>query len=73
MTVGDTKNIASTIVPENATNKDITASSDNEEVATFGIDGKITALSPGTANVTLTTVDGGFTASCAVTVSEAEA
>lgn len=73
MKVGDIKTITSTIAPENATNKDITASSDNEEVATFGIDGKITALSPGTANVTLTTVDGGFTTSCAVTVSEAEA
>lgn len=70
MKVGDTKIITSSIAPENATNKDITASSDNEEVATFGIDGKITAISPGTANATVTTVDGGFTASCAVTVTD---
>lgn len=71
MTVGDTKTITSTIAPENATNKNITAASDNEKVATFGIDGKITAIGAGTANVTATTVDGGFAASCAVTVSEA--
>lgn len=72
MKVGDTKTIAATIAPENATNKAITTSSDNEKVATFSADGTITAVSVGTANVSVTTVDGGFTASCAVTVSAAE-
>lgn len=71
MQVGDTKTITATIAPENATNKDITAKSDNEEVITFGADGKITAIGAGTANATVTTADGGFTASCAVTVTEA--
>lgn len=72
MKVGDTKTIAATIAPENATNKAITTSSDNEKVATFSADGTITAVSVGTANVSVTTVDGGFSASCAVTVSAAE-
>lgn len=72
MKVGDTKTIAATIAPENATNKAITTSSDNEKVATFSTDGTITAVSVGTANVSVTTVDGGFSASCAVTVSAAE-
>lgn len=72
MKVGDTKTIAATIAPENATNKAITASSDNEKVATFSADGTITAVSVGTANVSVTAVDGGFTASCAVTVTAAE-
>lgn len=72
MKVGDTKTIAATIAPENATNKAITASSDNEKVATFSVDGAITAVSVGTANVSVTTVEGGFTASCAVTVTAAE-
>lgn len=71
MKVGDTKTITATIDPENATNKEITTISDNEKVATFGSDGKITAIGAGTANVTVTTVDGGFAASCVVTVSEA--
>ncbi|WP_325070314.1 Ig-like domain-containing protein [Pediococcus pentosaceus] len=72
MKVGDTKVITATIAPENATNKEITTTSDNEGVATFGKDGTITAVAVGTANVTVTTVDGGFTASCAVTVAAAE-
>lgn len=72
MKVGETKIITATVAPENATNKDITATSDNEEVVTFGIDGTVKALKEGTANITGTTVDGGFTASCAVTVTSAE-
>lgn len=36
MKVGETKIITATVAPENATNKDITATSDNEEVVTFG-------------------------------------
>ena len=72
MKVGETKIITATVAPENATNKDITATSDNEEVVTFGIDGTVKALKEGTANITGTTVDGGFTASCAVTVTNAE-
>lgn len=72
MKVGDTKVITVTIAPENATNKAITATSDNEEVVTFGNDGTVKALKEGTANITGTTVDGSFTASCVVTVRNAE-
>lgn len=72
MKVGETKIITATVAPENATNKDIAATSDNEEVVTFGIDGTVKALKEGTANITGTTADGGFTASCAVTVTNAE-
>lgn len=72
MKVGDTKVITATIAPDDATNKAITATSDNEEVVTFGNDGTVKALKEGTANITGTTVDGGFTASCVVTVTNAE-
>ena len=68
MKVGDTKVITGTVVPDDATNKAITYASDNEAVATVDSTGKITAVSVGTANITATTVDGGFTESCAVTV-----
>lgn len=71
LVVGANEVLVATIVPDNATNKDIICTSDNEAVATFGNDGKVTAISPGTANVTVTTVDGGFTATCVVTVTEA--
>ena len=68
MKVGDTKVITGTVVPDDATNKAITYASDNEAVATVDSTGKITAVSVSTANITATTVDGGFTESCAVTV-----
>lgn len=71
LVVGSTDILVATIVPENATNGGIVTTSDNEDVATFSPDGKVTAIGKGTANVTVTTVDGGFTATCVVTVTEA--
>lgn len=71
LVVGATEVLVATITPENATDKDITCTSDNEEIATFGYDGKVTAISKGKANVTVTTVDGEFTATYEVTVTEA--
>ena len=58
------------ITPSNATDKSVTWSSDNEKVATVDADGAITAVAPGTANITVTTTDGGKTATCAVTVNK---
>lgn len=53
--------------PENADNKNLTWSSDDESVATVK-DGVVTVLRKGTVTITATTEDGGFTASCVVTV-----
>lgn len=66
--VGKTAKLTATVVPDNATNKATTYKSSNEAVATVAPDGTVTAVSVGTANITATTVDGGFTESCAVTV-----
>ena len=68
MTVGDKKELTATVTPDNATNKNVTWSSNKESVATVDEDGVVTAVSPGTATITVTTKDGGFTASCDVTV-----
>jgi len=57
------------VIPSNATNKALTWTSDNEEVATVS-DGEILGVSVGTANINVTTVDGGFTKTIAVTISE---
>ena len=69
-TVYETESVTltATVAPEKATNKDVTWSSDNTEVATVDKDGKVTGVSKGTANITVTTVDGGKTATCKVTV-----
>jgi uncharacterized protein YjdB len=65
---GESASLTATVLPADATNKAVTWSSDNPDVATVDDVGKITALSAGTATITVTTVDGSFTASCVVTV-----
>ena len=67
LTVGDTETLTATITPDNATNKNVTWSSDTPSVASVN-NGVVTAVAPGTATITVTTADGGFTATCAVTV-----
>lgn len=65
--VGSTATLTATVLPEEAANKTVTWASDNEEVATVA-DGIVTAVAGGTANITVTTEDGGKTATCAVRV-----
>ena len=66
--VGDTETLTPTITPSDATNKNVTWSSDNTSVATVDADGKVTAAGAGTATITVTTADGNKTATCVVTV-----
>jgi len=70
LTVGDTGNITATVEPEDATNKDVTWESSDDTVATVDANGLVTAVAAGTATITVTTVDGSFTATTAVTVEE---
>ncbi len=67
MIVGDEVTLNATVTPDNATDKGISWSSDNTDVATVA-DGKVSAVSVGSATITVTTSDGGKTATCAVTV-----
>ncbi len=55
------------VAPEDATNKRVSWSSSDESVATVN-KGVVTAENGGEAIITATTVDGGFTATCKVTV-----
>ena len=66
--VGGNQTLTATVTPEDATNKKVRWSSDNEAVATVSEDGVVTAVAGGTAVITATTHDGLFTASCTVTV-----
>lgn len=70
LTVGGTAQLTAAVEPENAVRKMVTWSSDNESVATVDETGTVTANAAGTAVITATTQEGGFTASCAVTVTE---
>ena len=55
-------------MPSDASDKAVTWSSDNTAVAAESSGGVVTAVKEGTATITVTTADGGFTATCAVTV-----
>lgn len=68
ITVGQTETLIATVLPANATNKNVTWSTSNSSIATVDQNGKVTARAAGTAVVTVTTVDGGKTASCTVNV-----
>jgi uncharacterized protein (TIGR02145 family) len=67
LTVGATLTLTPTVAPDNADNKAVTWTSSDIAVATVR-NGKVTAVAAGTATITVTTEDGGKTASCTVTV-----
>ncbi|HQK38068.1 MAG TPA: Ig-like domain-containing protein, partial [Bacteroidales bacterium] len=68
LTVGQTGQLTATVQPADATNKNVSWSSSNTSVATVNSSGLVTAIAAGNATITVTTQDGGKTASCAVTV-----
>ena len=71
-TVGDTIVITATVTPANATNKAISWTSSNNNLATV-INGVVTAKAQGTVVITATTADGGKTASCTIAIGAAPA
>ena len=68
LTVGSSTKLTATVLPENATNKNVIYSVDDESILSVDQDGNVTGLSLGTATVTVTTEDGGFTASAEINV-----
>ena len=66
----ETATLTATVLPENATKKTVRWTSSDEAVATVK-NGVVTAVGAGEAVITVTTVDGGFTAECKVTVTGA--
>lgn len=69
LNVGDTNTLIATVLPSNATNKSVTWSTNNSSVASVN-NGTVTAHAKGQATITVTTADGGYSASCSVTVNE---
>ena len=65
---GETLSLTATVAPANATNKSVTWSSSNQDVATVDENGVVTAKTSGTATITATTAVGGKKATCTVTV-----
>ena len=68
--VGQTSTLVATVLPENATNKKVTWTSNKTSVATVSTSGLVTAKAKGTATITVKTSNGAKTATCLVTVTE---
>lgn len=60
--------LAITIAPTNATNKKVTYTSSNPNIAKVYSDGRVYGVTPGTVTITVKTADTGKTATCKVTV-----
>ena len=67
---GASETLTATVAPTNATNKKVTWTSSDPAVATVDASGKVTGVANGTATITVTTEDGGYTATCAVEVAD---
>lgn len=66
--IGRTVQLNAIIAPASATNKNVSWATSNAAVATVNATGLVTGVTAGTAFITVTTADGGKTASCEVTV-----
>lgn len=67
---GGTDQLVATVTPENADDASLLWTSSAPDVVLVTTEGKLLALAPGKADITVTTVDGGFSAACKVTVQE---
>ena len=68
--IGDTSQLEATIAPENAKEKTVKWFTSDDAVVQISSSGKITAKGKGSATITVTTVDGNYSATCIVTVTE---
>jgi len=66
--VGQTLALDAAVKPDGAANKAVKWSTEDNRIATINSEGKVTAIAPGAAKITVTSVDGGFTATCTVSV-----
>lgn len=66
--LGDRIQINATVLPSTALNRSVTWTSSDNSVATVGSTGYLVTWAVGSAVITATTAEGGYTASCKVTV-----
>ena len=68
LNIGDIERITAIVTPDNAEDISLIWESSDTEVVSVDAHGVVTALTMGSAIITVTTNDGGFSASCYVTV-----
>ena len=67
LAINATRALTASITPANATNTAVTWTSSNPAIASVSATGVVTAHTRGEATITVTTADGGFTATCIIT------
>ena len=68
ISLGDSEYLFETVLPENASNKNVTWRSADSTIASVDYEGLVTAKKRGKTNITVKTVEGNYTATCEVTV-----
>ena len=71
LNVGETEQLTAIVLPDDASNQNVSWASSNPGMVEVSQSGMLTTVSPGVATITVTTEDGGFTATCEVTVNAA--
>ena len=66
--IGDTIQLNATYLPSNEVASDVSWQSSNDSIATVSDTGLVTAIAEGSANITVTSVDGSLSATCVITV-----
>ena len=68
ITEGESAQLSATVKPDDASDKSVEWTSSDTKVATVDANGKVSAVTQGSATITVKTADGGKTASCEITV-----
>ena len=68
--LGKTLTLVATVDPYDAENQEVSWESNNTDVATVSSNGTVTSVATGTATITVTTSEGGYSASCVISVIE---
>ncbi len=68
VSIGETVQLTATVAPDDASNQGVTWSSSDTDVATVSSKGVVTGVATGSATITVTTSDGGYTATASVEV-----
>ena len=69
LSVGETDTLFATVLPDTASDKNVTWKSSNPTIVTVSSNGVVTGKSAGSATITVTTSDGNWKATCSVIVS----
>ena len=72
LNINEILELKASISPSDATNKEVTWTSSDDKIAKVDANGKVIAVGAGKVTITVTTKEGGFKATCDITVKNEE-